>query len=141
MFSIRYANNADSAFWHSLDQHLPQSEFERKVRDKMGYVISCGEEPVGVMRYNLFWDAIPFLTMIYFKDTRRGQGFGKQAMQHWESEMRSLGHKIVMTSTQADEDAQHFYRKIGYKDTGCLLMVIPEFEQPLEIFLIKEIRA
>lgn len=139
MLSIRYASDADSAFWHSLDAHLPQCEFERKVRDKMGYVISCGDEPIGVMRYNLFWDTIPFLTLIFFKDAWRAQGFGKQAMRHWEGEMRSLGHKIVMTSTQADENAQHFYRKIGYKDAGCLLMDIPQFEQPLEIFMIKEI--
>ena len=42
----------------------------------------------------------------------------------------------LMTSTQVDESAQHFYRKIGYKDCGCLVLDIPELEQPMEMFLI-----
>ena len=45
----------------------------------------------------------------------------------------------LMTSTQVDESAQHFYRKIGYKDCGCLVLDIPELEQPMEMFLIKQI--
>lgn len=44
-----------------------------------------------------------------------------------------------MTSTQVDETAQHFYRQIGYKDCGCLVLDIPELEQPMEKFLIKRI--
>ncbi len=97
------------------------------------------DAPVGVMRYNLFWDTVPFLTLIYFKESYRGKGFGKQAMIYWENEMRSLGYKIVMTSTQVDEGAQHFYRKLGYKENGCLVMDIYPFEQPLEMFMIKKL--
>jgi hypothetical protein len=37
--------------------------------------------------------------------------------------MKQMGFKMTMTSTQADEGAQHFYRKLGYKDAGCLLLV------------------
>jgi len=47
--------------------------------------------------------------------------------------MQNLGYKLVMTSTQSDEQAQHFYRKIGYIDSGCLLL----FKEPAEIFLVK----
>ena len=36
-----------------------------------------------------------------------------------------------------DETAQHFYRKNGYTDCGSLLMNIPGFEQPMEMFLSK----
>jgi len=31
------------------------------------------------------------------------------AMTCWENEMRSLGYGVIMTSTQVDEEAQHFY--------------------------------
>ncbi len=60
-------------------------------------------------------------------------------MLHWEKQMKAKGHKAVMVSTQVDETAQHFYRKIGYKDCGCLVLDIPELEQPMEMFLIKKI--
>lgn len=44
-----------------------------------------------------------------------------------------------MTSTQVDETAQHFYRKLGYRDAGGLLLDVPGYEQPMELFLIKAI--
>ena len=47
------------------------------------------------------------------------------------------GYGMVLTSTQVDETAQHFYRKNGYTDCGSLVMNIPGFEQPMEMFLGK----
>ena len=37
MLSIRYVQEEDKDFWFKLDKHLPQGEFEKKIRDKMGY--------------------------------------------------------------------------------------------------------
>ena len=64
---------------------------------------------------------------------------GKNVILLWESEMKAKGYNVVMTSTQVDENAQHFYRKIGYKDCGCLVLNIPKLEQPMEMFFIKQI--
>lgn len=36
--------------------------------------------------------------------------------------MKQLGYGMLMTSTQVDEKAQHFYRQIGFKDSGSLLI-------------------
>ena len=137
MFQIRYVSEMDRAFWFSLDEHLSEQEFVRKIRDKQGYVMFHGKEPVGLMRYNLFWDRIPFLNLIYIKESHHGKGLGKQAMLLWENEMRELGHKMVMTSTQVDEGAQHFYRKLGYQDRGALFLDGTPFAQAQELFMIK----
>jgi ribosomal protein S18 acetylase RimI-like enzyme len=139
MFEIRYASDSDKAFWFSLDKHLSESEFALKIRDRRGYIISDNGKPIGVMRYNLFWDNTPFLTLIYIDDAYQGQGYGRQAMLHWENEMRGLGYRMVMTSTQANEQAQHFYRKLGYLDRGCLVLDNTPCEQPIEIMMIKTI--
>jgi hypothetical protein len=45
------------------------------------------------MRYNLFWDIIPFLTFINLDEAYHMKGFGKQAMLFWENEMQSVGLK------------------------------------------------
>ena len=136
MFEIRYVSDNDKQFWFSLDKHMGESEFGLKVRDRRGYVISDGDRPFGIMRYNLFWDNTPFLTLIYIEESYQGKGFGRQAMLHWENEMRGLGHELVMTSTQADEQAQHFYRKLGYVDRGCLILDNTPTEQPQEILMV-----
>ena len=135
MFAIRYVTDEDKAFWFTLDSHMSESEFELKIRDKRGYIISDCGKPVGLMRYNLFWDIVPFLNLIEIEDSHQGKGFGKQAMTHWENEMHGKGHKLVMTSTQSDEQAQFFYRKLGYADCGCLMLG----KEPLEILFVKNL--
>ena len=137
MLEIKYATKQDKAFWFTLDTHLSESEFERKIRDRRGYIFCDGGKPIGVMRYNLLWDNTPFLTYIYFEKSHRGKGFGRQAMQFWETEMRTLGYKMLITSTQVDEQAQHFYRKLGYQDRGGIFLDNTPLAQPQEMFMLK----
>ena len=77
--------------------------------------------------------------MLYIHSGQRGNGYGQRLMAHWEADMKARGYGILLTSTQADETAQHFYRKIGYKDCGALLLGMPHDTQPTELFLIKAI--
>ena len=137
MFKIRYVCESDKLFWFTLDPSLNEKEFELKIRDRRGYIISDGDKPIGVMRYNLFWDAIPFLTLIHLDDSYHGKGFGKQAMLFWEDEMKEFGYKMLMLSTQVDEQAQHFYRKLGYTDKGSLFLDNTPFEQAQEMIMLK----
>jgi ribosomal protein S18 acetylase RimI-like enzyme len=58
-------------------------------------------------------------------------------MEYWEEDMKSKGYDMVLTSTQVDEEAQHFYRKLGYKDCGGIIIDIPKHKQPMEMFLVK----
>lgn len=137
MFSISYATKQDKQRYLSMDEHLPEYEFESKIRDKRCYVLENDNALIGVMRYNLFWDCIPFLTLIYLEEDSRRKGFGKRAMLFGENEMCMQGNKMVMISTQVDEPAQYFYRKLGYKDRGSLFLDNTPFEQPQELFMIK----
>lgn len=137
MISIRYLENSDKHFWYSLDKHLPEAEFENKVRTKRGYILLSDDKPVGLLRYNLFWDNTPFCTMLVIEEKYQGKGYGKQLIEYWENDMRTQGYGMVFTSTRVDETAQHFYRKLGYKDCGGFVMDIPMAAQPMEMFLIK----
>ena len=139
MINIRYVQVDDKDFWYSLDKHLPEMEFMNKVRDKRGYVLSQDDVPIGLLRYNLFWDNIPFCTMLFIEKNYQGKGYGRKLMEFWENDMRLQGYKILLTSTQVDENSQHFYRKLGYKDCGGFIVDIPGYEQPMELFLIKSI--
>ena len=139
MFNIIPATNEDIETWFRFDKHISKSELLIKIPLKRCFILKDGEHIIGVMRYNMFWDNMPFLTMIYLGEAARGKGFGKQAMLHWENEMRALGFPCVMTSSQADENAQFFYRKLNYRDTGHLFLEIPAVKQSPEIFFIKEL--
>ena len=67
------------------------------------------------------------------------KGYGRMLMEFWEQDMKTRGYGMLMTSTQVDEDAQHFYRKLGYKDCGGFVLDIPGYEQPMEMVMVKGI--
>lgn len=139
MEEIRYVQSGDKEAWFRLDKHLLNDEFEKKVRDKQGYVLLEEGKVVGVLRYNLFWDSIPFCTMLFLDEKYRDKGYGTKLMSHWEHDMKKQGYDMLLVSTQADECAQHFYRKLGYKDCGCLCINEGKHAQPMELFLAKQL--
>ncbi len=139
VIEIRYLRNSDKPFWYSLDKHLPEAEFENKVKTKRGYVLLEHTVPAGILRYNLLWDSIPFCTMLYISENHQNRGYGTMLIQRWEKDMKEQGYGMLLTSTRVDETAQHFYRKLGYKDCGGLIINIPAYAQPMELFLVKEL--
>jgi GNAT superfamily N-acetyltransferase len=139
MFSIKYATEEYRSYRKTRDRHISDAELTLKIRDKRCYILKENDKPIGVMRYNLFWDIIPFLILIYFEESFRSKGYGMKAMLHWENEMRQLGHKIAMTSTMVEESSQHFYRKLGYKDCGCLIKDITPYVETMEMFMMKQL--
>lgn len=139
MITIRYLKSSDKTFWYRLDQHLPEKEFDNKVQTKRGYILLLNDKPIGLLRYNLFWDNTPFCTMVFVDWEYQRKGYGGKLIEYWEHDMKAQGYKMLLTSTQVDEEAQHVYRKLGYKDCGGFVIDIPEFAQPMEMFFIKPI--
>ena len=136
---VRHVENLDKEAWCRLDHDFPETSFDEKVRNREGYVCTAGGKIVGILRYNLFWDSIPFCNMLYVEKEYRLKGYGKQLIERWEKDMKSKGCGMVMTSTQVNEDAQNFYRKLGYKEAGGFVIDVPGYEQPMEMIMIKAI--
>lgn len=139
MVHIKYAEDYDKDFWFTLDHNMVETEFYHKVKEKQAYIIMEDEVRVGVLRYNYMWDIFPFLNLIFIDWSYHKMGYGRELMEFWENEMKQKGKDVLMTSTQVNEEAQHFYRKLGFKDCGCMVLDIPGYEQPLEMFMIKSL--
>ncbi len=101
------------------DSHIPPIRLRDCIRNHQVYVLRDAGSIVGVLRYSLFWQSIPFLDLIYLDEPYRGKGYGRQMMSQWESAMAELGYKYVMLSTQEDETAKYFYEKLGYHRIGA----------------------
>lgn len=133
---IRNAVMADYPFLEAHDPHISPQELRSSVAQ--GRVLLCALEggPAGWLRWNLFWDNTPFMNMLYLLEENRGNGYGGQLVACWENQMRRAGFRLVMTSTRSDERAQHFYRRLGYADSGSLLLP----GEPLEILFTKQLK-
>ena len=132
---IRYAEETDMPFLLERDKHISKEELGNSVNLKRILVLFVDEVFVGWLRYNLFWDNMPFMNMLYILESVRGKGYGRELVSFWENEMRRKGHDRVLTSTLSNEQAQFFYRKLGYTDTGSLLLP----DEPLEIIFLKNL--
>lgn len=128
MFSIRAAAPDDITALSEYDRHISAQELERSVRLGRVYVAEEQSAFIGWLRYNLFWDNTPFLNLLFVLDGRRGRGYGRLLVEHWEERMRQAGYETVMTSTQSNEYAQHFYNKLGYAAVGGFLLPGEEYE-------------
>ncbi len=133
--NFRYANENNYNFIQENDMHLAQGLISMKIKN--GEIIIIEEEGfnIGWLRFGYFWDNIPFVNMLWINEEYRGKGIGKEITLFWENEMKNQNFKMVMTSTLSNEAAQHFYRKLGYKDVGGLLLE----KEPLELLLIKNL--
>lgn len=132
---IRYAGKEDFVLLHSHDRHIRADELQNSIEAKRVLVMLCGERLAGWLRYNLFWDSLPFLNMLYFFDAYRGKGYGGRLVRYWEQEMTRAGYREVLTSTLSSERGQFFFRKCGYTDCGSLLLP----GEPSELILRKDI--
>lgn len=134
---IKLVTDADKEFVMSIDTHVDDIGFQNRVYTKSGYVIWEGDKRLGVMSHCVLWDNLPFLNFIFIIEEYRGKGYGRQAIESWEKEMKKQGYKMTLLSTQVDEGSQHLYRKLGYVDCGGLLFNNTPYDQPMEMFLRK----
>lgn len=134
---VKYMEEQDKNFVMSIDKHVNHAGYDKRVYTKTGYVMWEKEVPVGLMHYSVIWDNLPFLNLIYVDEKYRNKGFASQALAFWEEDMKQQGYKMVLLSTQVDEDAQKLYRHLGYKDCGGLLFDNTPMEQPMELFMRK----
>ena len=122
LVQVSQATVDDEIWLAANDHHLPRAVLTAKVLRGEILIARDDDANVGWLRWNYFWDLIPFMNMLNVDVARRGQAHGTALVLAWEQRMREHGHDRVLTSTLSDETAQHFYRKLGYRDTGSLLL-------------------
>ena len=81
--------------------------------------------------------ALPFIEVIVVPEDLRMRGIGKAAVRCWERETAKRSFSLAVISTQSNESAQGFWRRIGYRDCGSL--GIPG--RPAELFMFRDTRA
>ncbi len=132
--NIEYARKVHFQYISDNDKHISKELIHTKIKENEIIIISDGEgKNIGWLRYNYFWDNTPFMNMIHIDEDYRNKEIGKELVQFLENDMKSKGYELIMTSTLSNEQAQHFYRKLGYKDSGSLLLE----NEPLEIIFTK----
>ena len=134
--TIRTAVPADLDGIRNYDRHIPAARLKDCTRRGQVVVLEDNGKILGVLRWNLFWQSLPFLDLIFLDDALRGQGWGTEMMALWEINMAEQGFRHVLLSTQEDETSKFFYEKLGYTLCGDFL---PPDQDVRELMYRKEL--
>ena len=120
--ATRVATDSDLPFLREVDGHVSHQVQAELVSLGRVMVAEVDGVAVGCLRWGMFWDEVPFMNLLWVVPERRGQGVGTTLVEAWEKSQVAVGHTIVLTSTVSAERAQHLYRRLGYIDSGALLL-------------------
>ena len=135
-FFIREATNADLCKFLKLDQHITPDRLKTVISEGRAFVAEADGNILGVLRFSLFWESIPFLDFIYIAPSCQKQGVGRSLMAFWEGKMKKCGFRFCLTSTQEDETAKFFYETLGYVKTGAFF---PPEQNAVELIYQKKL--
>lgn len=129
---IRIAELADLSELSVMDHLLDSERVQEKIRRREILVCHEGERVIAFLRYSWFWDLLPFINLIWVEEEFRRERLGSLLIEKLAEETQEKNYKMILTSTQSNEDAQNFYRRIGFVDSGGLTIK----GEPLELLMI-----
>src|SRR5687768_13674942 len=130
MSLLRMAVPEDLNFLRAFAEPPSIDILEAQIRDGRLRIVEWEGKPIGFIKFYALWETLPFIEVIALLKSERRRGHGTRAVRAWENEMASRGFDLALTSTQSDESAQHFWRKVGYRDCGALTVR----NKPAELF-------
>lgn len=78
---IRLAVAKDKKKILKYDCHIHHNKVGECIHNGLVDVLCDDEKIIGVLRYNLFWQSIPFLDLQFIDEAYRGQGWGSKMME------------------------------------------------------------
>ena len=76
MIKIRFAVSQDYNYLVHKDHHIQPEVIEKKIEDAEIIVVLDNEQNIGWLRFNYFWDEIPFMNMLWIEEDYRRKGIG-----------------------------------------------------------------
>lgn len=134
---LRAAKETDFDFLRGFPNGPGDEQIRGQIRCGRLRIIESASTPVGFIKFVVLWETLPFIEVLVIREDYRGQGLGREAVRRWEKEMATLSFNRTLISTQADETAQEFWRRIGYSECGSLSLP----GKPIELFMFRDISA
>lgn len=89
MTEIKYATMDDYGLLISRDTHVRKGEWKKLIEKNQALIFKVDNHFAGWLRYNLFWNEIPFMNMLYFLEEYRGKGYGTQMVRFGKGKWQS----------------------------------------------------
>lgn len=118
---VRFAGPEDLEWCVVEDGHVTEKIIRNKIVNDEIIVVELDGQLIGYIRLEFLWSTIPYIGLIFVNDEYRNAGVGSKMMDFLETHLRSHGHEIVMSSSQANEsEPQAWHRAVGFEECGII---------------------
>ncbi|MDX1545754.1 MAG: GNAT family N-acetyltransferase [Rhodothermales bacterium] len=118
--TIRTAVKDDFDFV-SQDGYLSEANLRRKINGGDVFVALRKGEQLGYLRLDYLWSKLPYIELIRVLAPHRRSGVGRALLSYVEQEVAARGHRVLYSSSQADEAApQAWHRHMDFEECGFL---------------------
>ena len=118
--SVRRAEIRDLEFV-SQDDYTTRDVIQRKIEWNEVFVAQRDDISVGYLRLEYLWSSEPYIGLIRVLQPHRRRGVGRALLASVEDTLRSEGHTVLYSSSQADEnEPQAWHRHVGFVECGIL---------------------
>ena len=143
---IHFARLDDLDFAHQ-DGYISAAVLKRKIEaqsalypDRIEEVVIAewNGKRVGYVRLEYLWSIVPYISLIQVSPEYRRKGIGKALLRFIEAFLRDAGHKVLYSSSQANEpEPQAWHRYMGFEECGFIAGIN---EGMGEVFFRKNLR-
>lgn len=118
--TVRLANYGDLKYVMDKE-HLSEEIVLRKMDQGEIFVLCVENEPVGYLRIEFLWSAIPYIALIRIEEGHRKKGYSRILLGFLEDHLHEKGFRVLYSSSQVDEpQPQLWHRHMGFTECGIL---------------------
>jgi len=136
--SVREAAEGDLAWCLATDGHLDEAGLLPKIRAHEILVAESDGVPVGLLRFDLMWSAVPFIAQLRVAEPYRRQGVGQALLRTVEERARECGSIAVLSSIALGSDRTAtlgWHTAMGFEGFGVVDGMFPG--EQAEAFYVK----
>jgi len=118
---VRHATLTDLPSCKLLDHSAIESAIRYAIEHQAVVVAECDGNIIGYLRLEFLWSRIPYIGLVWVVESHRDQGVGRSLLSFVETDLRTKGHQMLISSSQVDEPApRDWHRSVGFVECGVL---------------------
>ncbi len=90
-------------------------------------MLELENQVIGLLRYELLWTTVPFMSLIEIEAEHRGRGYSRLLLSFLTEHLKAQGYVALLSSSQTDEPGpQRWHLHMGFRSNGIIENVMDE---------------
>lgn len=135
---IKYATKDDLDVCHVFDKYNTNEVLLEKIQRDMVILAWLDKSCAGYLRWDWFWNRLPYLSLIQVNAQERNKGVGFKLINNWQQTLKEQNFDFILSSSQKNEpSAINWHLRQGFQQIGQLSSLNEDGSE--EIFMRKEL--